>query len=310
MKTGIVGAGFVGSTAAYAISLLGEASEVVLVDLDPRLARAQAEDVLHATPFSSGVRITSGDYAQLEGAGAVILACGVGQKPGESRMELLARNVKVFESVLPQVLRYAPDTILLVASNPVDVITQVVTRLAGVPTHRVIGSGTVLDTARFRALLGEHLGVSPHSVHAYVLGEHGDSEVLAWSTAMVGGVALADFAKQTGRSLSDDVRAQIDRSVRHAAARIIAGKKATYYGIGAGLARMVRAIRDDERAVLTVSNAAVAEPEWQGACFSLPRVIGEHGVQETLQPLLSEGEKKLLDRSVAVIRDAAKEIGF
>ena len=310
MKIGIVGAGFVGSTAAYAIALLGEASELVLVDLDPRLAQAQAEDILHATPFSTPVRISSGDYADLEGAGAVILACGVGQKPGESRMELLQRNVRVFEAVLPQVMRSAADTILLVASNPVDVMTQIITRLAGVPTHRVIGSGTILDTARFRALVGEHLGVAPHSVHAYVLGEHGDSEVLIWSTAMVGGVLLSDFARQTGRSLAAEARAEIDRSVRHAAYRIIAGKKATHFGIGAGLARIVRAIRDDERTVLTVSNASVEDPQWNGICFSLPRVIGQKGVMETLQPALSEEERCALGSSVAVIQDAAKEIGF
>jgi L-lactate dehydrogenase len=310
MKIGIVGAGFVGSTAAYAIALLGEASELVLVDLDPRLARAQAEDILHATPFGSPVRIVSGDYAELEGAGAVILSCGVGQKPGESRMQLLERNVRVFEAVLPQVVRHAPDTILLVASNPVDVMTQVVTRLAGVATHRVIGSGTILDTARFRALVGEHLGVAPQSVHAYVLGEHGDSEVLVWSTAMVGGVLLPDFARQTGRSLAADARAEIDRSVRHAAYRIIAGKKATYFGIGAGLARIVRAIRDDERTVLTVSNASVEDPQWDGLCFSLPRVIGQRGVIGTLQPALSDDERNALRTSAAVVRDAAKEIGF
>ena len=250
MKIGIVGAGFVGSTAAYAVALLGEASELVLVDLDPRLARAQAEDILHATPFSTPVRISSGDYAELEGAEAVILACGVGQKPGESRMELLQRNVRVFEAVLPQVMGSAPDTILLVASNPVDVMTQVVTRLAGVPTHRVIGSGTILDTARFRALGRRASGRRPAFGPCLRAGRTRRQR----GPDMVHGDGRRRHAlrlRPTDRPHPcRGTRAEIDRSVRHAAYRIIAGKKATYFGIGAGLARIVRAIRDDERTVL------------------------------------------------------------
>ena len=225
MKVGIVGCGFVGSSAAFAITLSGVANEIVLIDLNESLARAQAEDILHATPFASPVRILAGDYASLDGAQIVILTCGVGQQLGETRLELLKRNASVFETVIPQVIRFAPETILLVASNPVDVITQMTNRIAGIPALRVIGSGTILDTARFRTLLAESLNVSPKSVHAYVLEEHGDSEVLLWSNATVGAVGLQDFARQTGTSVTGDVRMRIDDGVRRAATELLTAKE-------------------------------------------------------------------------------------
>ena len=310
MKVGIVGCGFVGSTAAYAMTLNGAASEIVLVDLNANLARAQAEDILHATPFGAPVRIAAGDYPDLEGADLIVLACGVGQRPGESRLQLLSRNVQVFSKVTPMVLQYAPDGLLLVASNPVDLITQVVTSLAGIAPGRVIGSGTILDTARFRALLGDYLGVAPASVHGYVLGEHGDSEVLVWSSATVGGVPLADFAGQTGRALTADAKTRIEDGVRRAACRIIEGKGATYYGIGAGLSRIVSAVRDDEHALLTVSSVTAGVVEFEGLSLSLPRVVGAQGVVATLRPDLSGHEREELNKSADMLREAARSIGF
>ena len=310
MKVGIVGCGFVGSTAAYAMALNGAASEIVLVDLNANLARAQAEDILHATPFGVPVRIAAGDYPDLAGADLIVLACGVGQRPTESRLELLSRNVQVFSKVIPMVLQYAPETLLLVASNPVDLITQVVTSLAGISPGRVIGSGTILDTARFRALLGDYLGVAPASVHGYVLGEHGDSEVLVWSSATVGGVPLADFAGQTGRALTGDAKTRIEDGVRRAAYRIIEGKGATYYGIGAGLSRIVRAVRDDEHALLTVSSVTAGVKEFEGLSLSLPRVVGAQGVVATLRPDLSGQEREELNKSAEMLREAARSIGF
>ncbi|MGB8623896.1 MAG: L-lactate dehydrogenase, partial [Paracoccaceae bacterium] len=253
MKVGIVGAGMVGSAAGYALALTGTVSRVALVDVDAALAEAQAEDISHAVPFASSTVVEAGDYAALKGASVVILAAGVGQKPGESRLELLGRNARVFAQVTGKVRDHAPDAILLVASNPVDIMTQITTRLTGLPATRVIGSGTILDTARFRSLLGRHLGISPRSVHAYVLGEHGDSEVLAWSNARAGSVPLGSFAAQLGAPITGNVRAEIDEGVRRAAYRIIKVKGSTYYGIGAGLARIVRAIAQDEQAVLSVS---------------------------------------------------------
>jgi L-lactate dehydrogenase len=310
MKVGIIGTGFVGSSAAYAIVLRGATSEIVLVDINPKLARAQAEDILHATPFAGPVRISFGDYPRLRGAGLVVLACGVSQQPGETRLQLLERNAKVFESVVPRVLEHAPEAILLVVSNPVDVMTQAVTRISGLPAGRVIGSGTILDTARFRTLLGEHLKIAAQSVHAYVLGEHGDSEVLVWSSVRVGGISLFDFARENGCPITDEIKANIDDGVRRAAYRIIEGKGATYYGIGAGIARIARAIQGDERAVFTVS---VLTPEVEGienVALSIPRVVGARGVVTALTPILSDEEHLALQSSARILKKAAEDIGY
>lgn len=310
MKVGVIGCGYVGSTAAYSMVLQGSASELVLLDANDALARAQAEDILHATPAAKPIRIRAGQYADLEGSGVVVLACGVGQKPGETRLALLQRNREVFENVIPKVLDSAPDAVLLIASNPVDVITQIVTKLAAKLPGHVFGSGTILDTARFRSLLSEHLQVAPHSVHAYVLGEHGDSEVLAWSSAHVSGIRLREFARQTGRDITPELVAGIDDGVRRAAYRIIEGKRATYFGIGAALSRLVNAIRTDERAVLTVSAPVVDNPILQGTCLSLPRVVGAKGAVSTLLPELSDEEAAGLHRGAELLRATAGSIGY
>jgi len=305
MKIGIVGSGSVGGSAAFALVLSGTASEIVLVDVNEALARAQAEDLGHATAFATHARVTSGDYAALAAAPVVLLCCGVAQRPGETRLQLLERNAAVFRQVIPQVTQAAPDALLIVASNPVDVITDMVTRIGDLPPGRVIGTGTMLDTARFRTLVGEHLGVAPRSIHAYALGEHGDSEVLAWSTIRIGGLGLVDFAAQVGHPLTAEARDRIDDGVRRAAHRIIAGKGATSHGIGAGLARLVQAIRDNEHAVLTVSAPTMGFGDSTPVCLSLPRVVTARGIEATLQPLLSGEEATALDASAGILRGAA-----
>jgi len=308
MKIGIVGCGFVGSTAAYTLVMKGLVSELVLIDLNAKAAQAHAEDILHATPFARAVRVVAGDYSLLEQADAVILCCGVGQRPGETRLQLLERNAAIFSGVVEQVLRYVKDPILLVASNPVDIMTHVTVKLSGLPPEKVIGSGTILDTARFRALLGEHLGVSPSSIHAYVLGEHGDSEVLAWSSVKVGGVPLADFAHQIGRDLTAEAIAGIDEGVRRAAYRIIEGKGATYFGIGAGLAHIIQAIRDNERRIITVAGLTSDVAEFEGTCLSLPRLVGASGIMAELRPDLSDAEDEKLRDSAQILRQTVDEL--
>ncbi|KPF44975.1 L-lactate dehydrogenase [Rhizobium sp. AAP43] len=308
MKVGIVGAGMVGSSAGYALALMGLASEIVFVDQNEALAVAQAEDIAHAVPFMSSTVVNAGSYRDLDGCSVVIIAAGVSQKPGETRLALLERNAAVFRAVLGQVLPVAPDAILLIASNPVDVMTQITVRISNLPPHRVIGSGTILDTARFRSLVGRHLGISPQSVHAYVLGEHGDSEVLAWSSARAGSVPLSSFAAQVGSPLTDDVRANIDDGVRNAAYKIIRGKGSTYYGIGAGLARIIKAIARDERDVLSVS---IVTPEVAGVkevALSIPRVIGAEGVTADLFPDLDESEYTALNRSASILKERADAV--
>lgn len=303
MKVGIVGTGMVGSAAGYALALRGGASEIVLVDHNEKLAIAQAEDIAHAVPFAHACVVRAGDYDELEGASVVILAAGVAQKPGESRLSLLSRNAEVFSEVIALVRRNAPGAILLIASNPVDIMTEVALRASGLPRERVIGSGTILDTARFRSLLGTHLGIAPQSVHAYVLGEHGDSEVLAWSAARAGSEPIARFAVQVGAPITGEIRERIDAGVRRAAYRIIEGKGATWYGIGAGLARIVQAIRDDQRTVLSVS---IVTPEVEGVtdvALSLPRIVGRAGILTTLMPELAESEAAALRASAELLKE-------
>lgn len=310
MKVGIVGAGMVGSAAGYALAMMGIASEIVLVDLNQELAVAQAEDISHAVPFVSATTVSAGSYKNLEGTGVVILAAGVSQKPGETRLELLERNAAVFRQVVGNVRQTAPDAILLIASNPVDIMTQIATRLSGLPPQRVIGSGTILDTARFRSLIGRHLGIAPQSVHAYVLGEHGDSEVLAWSNARAGSVALHSFADQVGKPLTAEVREEIDDGVRNAAYRIIKGKGSTYFGIGAGLARIIKAIAQDQRDVLSVSIVTAEVEGVKDVALSLPRVIGAAGVLADLFPELDTGEHEALKRSAALLKERIDSVSL
>lgn len=308
MKVGIVGAGMVGSAAGYALALRGTASRIVLVDRNAALSRAQAEDIAHAVPFASSSTVTAGDYDDLKGAGVVILAAGVSQKPGETRLELLSRNAEVFRAIVGNILAAAPGAILLVATNPVDIMTDIATRLSGLDPARVIGSGTILDTARFRSLLGGHLGIAPQSVHAYVLGEHGDSEVLAWSAARAGSVALRSFAAQVGAPLTESVRARIDDAVRNAAYTIIEGKGATWYGIGAGLERIVRAIARDEQAVLSVCLLTGEVEGVRDVALSVPRVVGANGITAALFPDLDAEEHAALERSARMLKETASAL--
>lgn len=309
MKVGIVGTGHVGASAAFAMILRGVASEVVLVDRSPRLAEAQAQDLLHATPFAYPVRVSAGGWGALAGCGVVVLAAGIGQRPGESRLSLLNRNAEVFAAVVPAVLAACPGAILVVATNPVDVMTAIAARLAAaVAPGRVIGTGTMLDSARFRSLLGEHFGVSPKSVHAWVVGEHGDSEVPCWSEASVGSIPVSSLAVQRGHPLTPAARRRIDHAVRGAAEHIIRGKGATWFGIGAGIARLVQAIAADERAVLTVS---MPTPDVEGiadVALSLPRIVGAAGAGEALWPVLDESERGALRRSADILKASLRDI--
>lgn len=311
MKTGIVGSGFVGATAAYALVMRGVGRRVVLVDMNKARADAEADDILHAVPFAHPLEVTSGNYADLADCKVVVVSAGVGQKPGETRLELLGRNAKVFEQVIPNVLKYAPNAILLIATNPVDVMTHIAAHYAaqlGVPSSRVIGSGTTLDTARLRTLLGRHLKVDSQHIHAYVLGEHGDSEMLPWSLVTVGGIPLDEFC--TGREISicPDDYAGIDEKVRRAAYHIIEGKKATYYGIGSAIARIVEVIQQDERSILTVCTPMPDVGGVKNVTVSLPNLIGGDGIIQTFFPNLSPQETDALRASAQVVRSVIDKL--
>jgi len=312
MKVGIVGAGYVGSTAAYALVMRGIGREVVLVDKNADRAAAEADDIRHAVPFANPLQISSGDYDDLAGCRAVVLCAGVGQRPGESRLHLLQRNAAVFHEIVPRILRQAPEAVLVVASNPVDVMTHLAARYAvecGVPGERVLGSGTTLDTARFRTLVGGVCGVDPHHVHGYVVGEHGDSEVLTWSLVTVGGMPIDEFARLRQIRHTPTIRQEIDNKVRRAAQTIIAGKGATYYGIGSALARIVEVILHDQRSILTVCAPAADVLGVKDVTVSLPRLVGGSGVQQTFPLSLSDEERSSLAASATVIRQAIAELG-
>src|SRR5262245_45284063 len=299
MKIGIVGCGMVGSTSAYALVMSGVGREIVLVDLNRARAEAEANDIYHAVPFAHPLTVWAGDYPDLAGARVVVIAGGVGQKPGETRLELLKRNAEVFHQIVPSVLRNAPEAVLLVVTNPVDIMTHLAAHFAeefGVPHSRVIGSGTTLDTARFRALLGRHFDVDPHYVHAYVLGEHGDSEVLAWSQATIAGLNLDQFAEVQGTPLTLTERRQIDDNVRHAAQQIIAGKGATYYGIASAVARIVDVVLHDQRAILTICSRISGVPEHDGLTLALPHLVGGGGAMATIPLSLDDAEQEAFRR--------------
>lgn len=311
MKTGVVGSGFVGSTAAYALVMRGVGRRLVLVDQNRARAESEADDILHAVPFANPLEVTAGDYADLTGCRVVIVSAGVGQKPGETRLQLLSRNAEVFKQVIPNILQNAPDAILLIATNPVDVMTHIAARYAGefgVPSSRVIGSGTTLDTARLRSLIGRQLNVDSQHIHAYVLGEHGDSEVIPWSLVTVGGIPLEEFCSEGDISICPDDYAAIDERVRRAAYHIIEGKGATYYGIGSAIARIVEVILQDERSILTVCTPMENVAGVNDVTVSLPNLVGGEGIRKTFFPNLSEKETELLYASAQVVRSVIDEL--
>jgi len=313
MKIGIVGTGYVGSTAAYCLVLQGVASEIVLVDHQPSLAAAQAMDLRDATPFCHPVLISSGDFAALAGCQLVVIAAGVSQQPGETRLDLLQKNALVFADIMPKIIQSASDSVFLIATNPLDIMTQVATTLAvrvGIPACRVFGSGTILDTARFRTLLSQLFGVAPSSVHACVVGEHGDSEVLVWSGARIAGVSLEEFAQAKGVILTEEMKRQVEQDVRGAAYKIIAGKGSTYFGVGTAIASLCRSVLYDERVAYTVCSVMPSVEGVENIALSLPHIIGRDGIQMTVVPPLNPAEKSALRQSAEIIRVHMEKISF
>src|SRR5262245_62780998 len=301
----------VGSASAFALVMSGVGREIVLVDLNRARAEAEANDIYHAVPFSNPLTVRAGEYPDLAGCRAVIIAAGVAQKPGETRLQLLQRNGAVLSQVVPSILQHAPEAVLVMVSNPVDIMTHLAAHYAarcGVPASRVIGSGTMLDTARFRALLGRHYGIDPQHVHGYVIGEHGDSEVLTWSQTTIAGLRLADISKVDGRPLTSEERQEIDQQVRRAAYQIIAGKGSTYYGIASAVARLLDVLLHDQRAILTITSRIEKVPEYEGLTLSLPHLVGGQGALRTIPLLLSGDEEEAFQRSAAVLREAVESL--
>ncbi|NSW53316.1 MAG: L-lactate dehydrogenase [Anaerolineae bacterium] len=289
-KVGIIGCGNVGATFAYALTLSGLASEIVLIDANEKKAQGEAADLNHAVPLLQPTRITAGGYADLAGAAVTVITAGSAQRPGETRLDLLQRNVTIFQSIIPRVVESNPDGILLIATNPVDILSYAAWKISGLPHERVIGSGTVLDTARFRHLLSQAYEVDPRSVHAYIIGEHGDSEVPVWSLANIAGMRLDEYCKANHRKVPALDREAIFHATRDAAYEIIEAKGATYYAIGAGLLRIVESILRDQGTVLSVSNYIEQYYDISDVYISLPCIIDRHGIAQSLCLSLDAGE--------------------
>lgn len=310
MKVGIVGSGMVGATSAYAIMMMKAASEIVLVDANPKRAKAEAQDIQHAAPFSYATDIYAGTYADLKNAKVVVIAAGASQKPGETRLMLMGRNAAILQDVISQTFNVNPGAVLLIATNPVDIITHLsanIARSLGVSPAKIIGSGTTLDTARFRTLLGSHIGVDPQNVHGYVIGEHGDSEVITWSNTDIAGVPLQTFIEKREIPFDELTKKRIDDGVRNAAYKIIAGKGSTYYGIGGAIAKLVDVINRDNRAVLSVCTLNDDVEGVNNVTLSLPHLIGGDGDLGVLPIQLNRLERELLQKSASIIRGKLDE---
>lgn len=310
MKVGIIGSGMVGSTSAYAIMMRKAASDIVLIDANEKRAIAEAADIMHAVPFAAATDVYAGSYKDLKDAKIVVIAAGASQKPGETRLALMERNASIMKSIISSVAEVAPNAIFLIATNPVDIITHICVNIAkdfNIPSSRIIGSGTTLDTARFRTLLGNHIGVDSQNVHAYVIGEHGDSEVLTWSNIDIGGVTFEDFIEFRKIEFNEKIKQEIDDGVRNAAYKIIEGKGSTYYGIGGAIAKLVDVINRDNRAVLTVSTFNDDVEGVKDVTLSLPHIIGGNGDLGVLPIRLNLREKTLLIKSAAIIREKLNE---
>ncbi len=301
-RVAIVGVGNVGATTAYALLLSGLTAEIVLIDANRERAEGEAMDLTHAVPFTRPVRVWAGDYPDCAGAAVTIIAAGTGQRPGETRLDLVKRNGDIFGQIVPRVAEANPDGIILVTTNPVDVLAYQTWKLSGLPPERVIGSGTILDTARFRSLLAEHFRVDPRSIHAYIAGEHGDSEVAIWSSANIAGMRLPDYCASNGVPYDQSEMDALFAETRDAAYSIIERKGATYYAVAAGLLRIVEAIVRDQRTVLSVSTLIHDYYGIGDVYLSLPTIVDRGGVDRVLRLDLSPSETSALRRSADVLR--------
>jgi len=301
-KIAIIGCGFVGSASAFALMQSKMFSEIVLIDADKDKAEGEAMDISHGIPFVGNMKIYSGDYDDIVDASIIIITAGAGQKPGETRLDLVHKNVGIFKSIIPEIAKRNCRGILLVVANPVDILTYTALKLSGFEENRVIGSGTVLDTARLKYQLGEHLSVDSQSVHAYIIGEHGDSEIAVWSSANVSGIALDDFCEMRGHYNHDKSQENIAEKVKNSAYEIIAKKRATYYGVAMAVKRICEAIIRDEKSILPISSMMHGEFGIDDVVLSMPSIVGANGIETKVPISLNDEEKVNLKKSADTLR--------
>lgn len=306
-KVAIIGLGFVGSASAFALMQSGLFSEMVLVNRDKSKAEGEALDISHGLPFAKPMKIYAGTYDDIKDAAVIVVTSGAGQQPGETRLDLVKKNVAVYRTIIPEIAKRNCEGILLIVSNPVDILTSVAVKLSGFPENRVFGSGTVLDTARLKTLLGEHLDVDSRSVHAFIIGEHGDSEIAAWSSANVSGVPLHSFCEMRGHFEHEKAMREIAEGVKNSAYEIIEKKRATYYGIAMSVKRICEAIVRDEKSILPVSSIQHGRYGIDGVALSMPAVVGKNGIETHVPIELDENEQAALRHSAETLKHVLAE---
>jgi len=307
-KITVIGAGFVGSTTAYTLMISGLVSEIVLIDINKDKAEGEVMDMNHGMPFVKPVKIYNGDYSDCKGSDIVIITAGANQKEGETRIDLVQKNTAIFKNIIGEITKYNKDCILLVVTNPVDILTYVTYKISGFPKNKVIGSGTVLDSARFRYLLGDHTGVDPRNVHAYILGEHGDTEVATWSLANIAGIPMDKYCDECHGCKDSLSRKEIYENVKNAAYDIIKKKGATYYAVALAVRRIVEAIVRDENSILTVSSLLEGQYGIEDVCLSVPTIVNSNGIERILNVELSDKENQLLKNSANALKEVIKTL--
>ena len=301
-KAAIIGCGFVGASSAFSLVHKGLFSELVLIDANHAKAEGEAMDLSHGRPFTSTMKIYAGSYDDISDCSLIIITAGANQKPGETRLDLVHKNVAIFKSIIPEITKRNFEGILLIVANPVDILTYAALKISGYPKERVLGCGTVLDSARFRYLLSEHLNVDSRSVHAYIIGEHGDSELAVWSSANVSGIGINDFCELRGHYEHDEAMDRIYRTVRDSAYEIIERKGATYYGVAMAVSRIAESIIRNEHSVLPVSSLMEGEYGLTDLCISVPTIVSAKGAEQVLEIPLSQEEKEKLQKSAAELK--------
>jgi L-lactate dehydrogenase len=309
-KVVIVGAGFVGTTFAYSLIIRGLVSQIAVIDVNKERAEGEVMDLNHGLPFAYPVKIWSGDYSDCKGADIVVIAVDKGQKIEQSRLELAEGNFEIMKQIVPQITKYSHECILLVVSNPLDVMTYAALKLSGFPKNKVIGSGTILDTARLRYLLGEYLSIDPRNVHAYIVGEHGDSEVPVWSLANVAGMHLKDYCPICNVPYDLERLNELFLKVKNAGYEIIRRKGRTYYAIALGMTKIVESIVRDENSVLTVSCHLQDYHGVSNICLSVPVIVNRQGVREIIKLPLDEKEKAQFQASASIVKNVVNSLGI
>lgn len=309
-KIAVVGSGFVGSATAYTLAVSGTVNEIALIDINRSKAEGDALDIAHGIPLINPVEIYAGDYSDAKDADIIIVSAGANSKPGETRLDLVHKNTAIFKSFLPELVKANDKAIYLIVANPVDILAYVTQKVTGLPSNRVISSGTLLDSSRFRYLLSQCCKIDPRNIHGYMIGEHGDSELAAWSITNIAGLPINNYCSICGKACLPDFKNEIVKQVKNSAYEIIEKKGATYYAVALAVRRIVECILRDEKSILTVSSLLTGQYGVSDVCLSLPSIVGRNGVERVLELPLSEDEAALFNKSADILKNIIKEIKF